>query len=88
MSRTLARMVSVRSDRTEMSMPAGIQRFSSGSSARMWSTVSMTLASACLVMMSSTDGWPLNQAAERRLRTPCSTRGDVGEPHDACRCRS
>ena len=33
MSATLARMVPVRSDSTEMSMPAGIQRLSSGSSA-------------------------------------------------------
>ena len=56
-----------------MSMPAGIQRLSSGSSSRMRSTVSMTLASACLVMTSSTEGWRLNQAAERLLRTPCST---------------
>ena len=73
MSSTLARMVVVRSDRTEISMSAGIQRLSSGSSSRMRSTVSMTLASACLVMTSSTEGCPLNQAAERLLRTPCST---------------
>ena len=46
MSRTLARMVLVRSERTEMSMPAGIQRLSSGSSSRMRSTVSITLAVA------------------------------------------
>ena len=71
MSRTLARMVKVRSLSTEMSMLAGIQRLSSGTSARMRSTVSMTLASACLVMMSSTAGWPLYQAAERTLRVLC-----------------
>ncbi len=29
----------------------------------------MTLASACLVITSSTDGWPLYQPAERLLRT-------------------
>ena len=63
----------VRSDRTEISMSAGIQRLSSGSSSRMRSTVSMTLASACLVMTSSTEGWRLNQAAERLLRMLCST---------------
>ena len=39
----------------------------------MRSTVSMTLASACLVTTSSTDGCRLNQAAERLLRTPSST---------------
>ena len=50
MSWTLARMVLVRSDSTEMSMPAGIQRLSSGSSSWMRSTVSITLASACLVI--------------------------------------
>ena len=35
----------------------------------MRSTVSMTLASACLVMISSTDGSLLNQPADRLLRT-------------------
>ena len=52
----------------------------------MRSTVSMTLASACLVMISSTAGCRLNQAAERVLRTPCSTLGDVAEPDRRCRC--
>ncbi len=33
------------------------------------STVSMTLASPCLVMISSTEGSRLNQPAERLLRT-------------------
>ena len=70
MSVTLARMVRVRSDRMEMSMSAGIQRLSSGKSVLMRSTVSMTLASGCLVMISSTDGWRLNEAAERLLRLP------------------
>ena len=73
MSSTLARMVPVRSESTEMSMPAGIQRLSSGTSSRMRSTVSMTLASGCLVMMSRTAGWASNMAAERELRVPCST---------------
>ena len=73
MSSTLARMVPVRSARTETSMPAGIQRFSSGISARICFTVSMTFASACLVTLISTEGWPLNQAEERVLRTPSST---------------
>ena len=73
MSATLARIVPVRSDRIEMSMSAGIQRLISGISARMWSTVSMTLASPCLVMISSTEGCRLNQAAERLLRVLCST---------------
>ena len=65
-----------------MSMPAGIQRCSSGSSALMRSTVSMTLASACLLMISSTAGWRSNVAAERVLRVPCSTVGDARQPYD------
>ena len=73
MSSTLARIVVVRSDRIEISMSAGIHCLSSGRSSRTRSTVSMTLASACLVMTSSTEGRPLNQAAERLLRTLCST---------------
>ena len=64
MSRTLARMVSVRSERTDMSMSAGIQRLISGSSSRMLSTVSMTLALVCLVMTSRTAGCRLNQATD------------------------
>ena len=54
-------------------MSAGIQRFSSGSRSLIRCTVSMTLASESLVMISNTEGWPLNQLAERLLRTPCST---------------
>ena len=73
MSATLARMVPVRSDSTEMSMSAGIQRLISGIKARMRSAVSITLASACLVMISSTAGCRLNQAAERLLRVLWST---------------
>ena len=73
MSNTLARMVSVRSDNTEISVSGGIQRFRSGNSSLMRSTVSITLASACLVMTSRTDGCRLNHAAERLLRTPAST---------------
>ena len=73
MSNTLARMVPVRSDRTEMSMPGGIQRLISGISSLMRSTVSMTLASRCLVMMSRIAGWSLNMAAARELRLLCST---------------
>ena len=72
MSKTLARMVRVRSDRTSMPMSAGIQRLISGSTAMTPSAVSITLASACRVMFSSTEGRRLNQAAERLLRTPCS----------------
>ncbi len=45
----------------------------SGSSSLMLSTVSMTLASRCLVMMSRMAGWALNMAAERELRLLCST---------------
>ena len=73
MSCTLARIVPVRSDRIEKSMSAGIQRLISGISALMLSTVSMTLASPCLVMISSTEGCLLYQAAERVLRVLCST---------------
>ena len=72
----------VRSDSTEMSMPAGIQRLSLGSSALTRSTVSMTLASGCLVMISSTAGCLLNMAAERVLRVPCSIAGDARQAHD------
>ena len=60
--RTLARMVPVRSARTEISMPAGIQRLSSGSSALMRSTVSMTLASACLVTIEQDGRLPVEPA--------------------------
>jgi len=38
----------------------------------MRSTVSITFESACLLITSSTEGWPLNQPAERLLRTPSS----------------
>ena len=59
MSCTEARMVCVRSDITSMSMPPGIRRLSSGISAFTPSTASMTLASGCLVMKSTTAGWRL-----------------------------
>ena len=72
MSRTLARIIWVRSDSTENWTSGGIQRLSSGSSAWMRSTVSITLASACLVIWRSTAGWRLYQAAERLLRVDCS----------------
>ena len=73
MSSTLARIVPVRSEKMVKSTPAGIHCFSSGSSAFTRSTVSMTLASLCLVIVSRTDGSLLNQAAERVLRTASST---------------
>ena len=72
MSRTLARIIWVRSDSTENWMSGGIQRLSSGSSAWMRSTVSMTLASACLVIWRRTAGCRLYQAAERLLRVNSS----------------
>ena len=65
----LARIVVVRSVSVVMSMPAGIQRWISGSSVFTRSTVSITLASGCLVMNSSTAGFLLNQPDERVLRT-------------------
>ena len=73
MSWTLARMVPVRSTSVEISTPAGSHSFSSGISALTRSTVSMTLASPCLVIWISTDGCLLNQAIERLLRTESST---------------
>ncbi len=73
MSCTLARMVLVRSTRVEISTPAGIHCFSSGISAFTRSTVSITLASPCLVIWISTAGCLLNQAIERLLRTESST---------------
>ncbi len=88
MSCTLARSVVVRSDSTEMSMPSGIQRLISGSSARMRSTVSMTLASALLVMVSRIAGWLLNIAAERELRVACCTSATSAEAHDVAVRRS
>ena len=73
MSSTLARMVPVRSTSVEISTPAGSHSFSSGSSARTLSTVSITLASPCLVIWIRTAGCLLNQAIERVLRTESST---------------
>ena len=73
MSSTLARMVPVRSTSVEISRPAGSHRFSSGSKAFTRSTVSITLASPCLVIWISTAGCLLNQAIERLLRTESST---------------
>ncbi len=70
---TLARMVPVRSTRVDISTPAGIHCFRSGISARTRSTVSMTLASPCLVIWISTAGCLLNQAIDRLLRTESST---------------
>ncbi len=73
MSSTLARMVPVRSVTVEISMPAGIHCFSSGSSALTRSTVSMTLAALCLVITISTAGCLLYQAIERLDRVAFST---------------
>ena len=73
MSSTLARMVPVRSTSVEISTPPGSHCFNSGSSALTRSTVSMTLASPCLVIWISTAGCLLNQAIERLLRTESST---------------
>ena len=69
-------------------MPAGIQRLISGISSRMRSTVSMTLASALLVMVSRIAGWALNMAAERELRVACSTVATVRQAHDVAVRRS
>ena len=73
MSWTLARMVPVRSTRVEISTPPGIHCFSSGINALTRSTVSMTLASPCLVIWIRTAGCLLNQAIDRLLRTESST---------------
>ena len=73
MSSTLARIVPVRSDRMDTSTPAGIHCSSCGNSSFTRSTVSITLASFCLVMMSSTAGWLLNHAADRAFRVASST---------------
>jgi hypothetical protein len=67
-----ARIVRVRSAITSMFTPAGIKRFNCGISAFTRSTVSMTLALACLVTRSSTAGFRLYQPAARLLRTPRS----------------
>ena len=66
-------MVTVRSDMTLKSMPLGVQRWMSGRMSRTPSTVSMTLASGCLVTCTRTAGLPANQPAARVLRTPRET---------------
>ena len=73
MSRTAARMVIVRSAKTEMSTPSGTHCRIWGSSAFTRSTVSMTLASGCLVTMRRTLRSLLYQPAARRLLTPLAT---------------
>ena len=73
-SSTLARMVPVRSTKVDISTPAGIHCLSSGSSARTRLTVSMTLASPCLVIWINTAGCLLNHATERVLRTKSGPR--------------
>jgi hypothetical protein len=72
-SSTLARMVPVRSVRMEISTPAGIHCLRSGIISLTRSTVSITLASPCLVIWISTAGCLLNQAIDRALRTESST---------------
>ena len=54
------------------SMPAGTQRFSSGSSARIWFDRLDDVRVGLLGDRMSTAGLPLNQADERVLRTPSS----------------
>ena len=68
MSCTPARIIKVRSDSTEKRSPAGTHRLSSGRRVWIRSTVSITLASDCLVIVIRTAGSLLNQAAERALR--------------------
>ena len=70
-SRIEERMDSVRSVSVLILTPAGIQRPSSGKSAFTASTVSITLASGCLVICKITAGLPLNHPAARLFRTPC-----------------
>ena len=81
MSCTLARMVCVRSASTEMSSPAGIHCLQLAAAARRCGRRSRcTLASPCLVMISSTDGLlvePAGRAAVAHARA--ATRGDVGQ---------
>ncbi len=71
---TLSRMVMVRSARTSILVPVGIQRVSCGSSALMPSTTSMTLASGCFWMMRITAGLLLYQPACRLFSAPSTTR--------------
>ncbi len=68
-----ARMVVVLSCVTVMSMAAGIEAFSCGSMARMLSTVSMMLASGCLVTEIRIAGLPLTRPALRRSSTESTT---------------
>ncbi len=72
MSETLARIIWVRSETTEMSMSEGMKRLISGMMARMRSAVSITLELSVLLITSSTEGWRLYQPKERLLRMPAS----------------
>ncbi len=69
-SRTAARMVWVRSVSTTTSSPAGMLAFTSGNSAWMRSTTSMTLAPGWRWMFSSTAWLSLAQAARRSFSAP------------------
>ena len=66
-------MVCVRSAWIDSSTPGGKLARKAGSCSRIWSTVSMTLASACLRMNTSTARLPLYQPARRAFSWPLIT---------------
>ena len=72
-SATEARIVVVRSEMTVSWILAGSHSISCGSRSLMWSTVSITLAPADLVMVSRIAGCLPFQAASRVLATPSTT---------------
>ena len=72
-SRTDARIVAVWSKIGTVSMPAGIQRASSGRIALTRSTVSITLAPGWRKIWTSTARRSPNQAAWRSFSTPANT---------------
>ncbi len=72
-SRSEARMVVVRSIITRRSIALGIDARSVGRSSVTRSTVSMMLALGCRLMITSTDGLPLDEPALRRSCTESTT---------------
>ena len=73
-SSTEARIVTVRSLKATSLMAGGSQRSSWGRAARIWSTVSMTLAPACFCTIRRTALLVPAQPASRSFSTPSTTR--------------
>ena len=80
-SLTDARIVVVRSLRIIISIDAGIEAFSCGSTARMRSTVSTIFAPGCRLMNTITAGFRFTYPMLRRSSTESSHAGDIGQLH-------